>query len=372
MVGKMINKLWWFVSAFLIFSCWGCGGDAQRRIREGLNDKIVFLCSDAICTINPDGTDLKLVVPSEKGGPFSNPSWSPDKRKIASNCKVERRNRIMMANFDGSGLRILGLPKPQRKKKKPGELRVEISEDYDLYFKGWSPDGKYILYEYPVIDANFAGVMERKGKIMGEFGGGEPRFLGRDKIVYVAYHGSVFTVGTDIYSAPIKGKDKQNLTKDGKIAYYGPVGSPDGEGIAFGFMGPGANNNELWIMNPDGSNRKRLTCNSDDFVDQYATVISFSPDGTKILFLSAQHDSYNSRIYPKGSIYVANADGSELKKVIDGIVKSRGGASWSPDGKQIVFTSDKDGNDELYIVNADGTGLRRLTNNSTADYCPDW
>jgi Tol biopolymer transport system component len=366
----MINRLPRIILLLLILASLECAGKAEKRIPPNLKHKIVFLCSGAICTINPDGTDLKVIVPSDTAGPFSNPQWSPDKRRIAFNCKVEKRNRIMMANFDGSDLKILGFSKLERKKKKPGILRLERWGD--LYFEGWSPDGKYILFYHPVIDGSFVGLMNRNGKIRGELGGSHPDFLGRDKIVCVGHHGSVIAVGTDIYCAPIKGRGKQNLTRDGKLSYYGPVGSPDGERIAFGFMGPRTENNGLWIMNADGSNRRRLTCNGEDFRDQYSTVISFSPDGNKILFLSAPYDSYKARAYPVGSIYIANGDGNELKKMTDEIVKSREGASWSPDGKQIVFTSGKDRNDELYTVNADGTDLRRLTNNSTPDCCPDW
>jgi len=46
--------------------------------------------------------------------------------------------------------------------------------------------------------------------------------------------------------------------------------------------------------------------------------------------------------------------------------------SWSPDGLQIAFTSNRDGDDEIYVMNADGSGLRQLTVNTAFDCCPDW
>ena len=46
--------------------------------------------------------------------------------------------------------------------------------------------------------------------------------------------------------------------------------------------------------------------------------------------------------------------------------------SWSPDGKQIVFHSDRDGNQEIYLMNADGSNIRRLTNNPSIDRGPFW
>ncbi len=46
--------------------------------------------------------------------------------------------------------------------------------------------------------------------------------------------------------------------------------------------------------------------------------------------------------------------------------------SWSPDGSRIAFTSSRDGNDEIYVMNADGSALTRLTNNSATDIEPAW
>jgi TolB protein len=53
-----------------------------------------------------------------------------------------------------------------------------------------------------------------------------------------------------------------------------------------------------------------------------------------------------------------NADGSGLRRLTQ-----RGkGPLWSPDGRTIAFRSSRDGNPELYLMNADGSGQRRLTN----------
>ena len=49
-----------------------------------------------------------------------------------------------------------------------------------------------------------------------------------------------------------------------------------------------------------------------------------------------------------------------------------GWARWAPDGWHIVFQSNRDGNFELYVMNADGTGVTRLTNYSGVDQFPDW
>ena len=46
--------------------------------------------------------------------------------------------------------------------------------------------------------------------------------------------------------------------------------------------------------------------------------------------------------------------------------------AWSPDGKQIAFVSNRDGNDEIYLMNTDGSGLINLTHNSASDQSPSW
>ena len=55
-----------------------------------------------------------------------------------------------------------------------------------------------------------------------------------------------------------------------------------------------------------------------------------------------------------------NADGSQLKHISD--PGTHGSPSWSPDGKQIAFDTDRDGNLEVHAINFDGSGLLRMTN----------
>ena len=49
-----------------------------------------------------------------------------------------------------------------------------------------------------------------------------------------------------------------------------------------------------------------------------------------------------------------------------------GSPSWSPDGTQIAFESHRDGNGEIYVMDADGNNLRRLTSHSAGDRSPSW
>lgn len=329
----------------------------------------MYVSEDGICTINPDGTDRKVIVTSDKGAPFSNPKWSPEKKWIAFTGHVGRHRKIMLARSDGSKLDTLGLIKTSKSKKSKKEFpgvqvaRVE-QKDYDIGFESWSPDGKYLLTcPFVGFDISAFGLMGKKGKVKAQIGGSSPDFLGNEKIVYIVSYGGVTTVGMDIYTIPLNGEEKQNLTNDGKAIYYRPVSSAAGDRIVYGF-GKASVDNELWIMNCDGSDRRMIASQVKDFVGGPLNVIKFSPQGSKILFLPYHGD--------RSKIYVINEDGTGLHTVVNDIVNAEGGADWSPNGEQIIFTSMKDGNAELYIVNVEGAGLKRLTNNNIKDCCPDW
>lgn len=70
-------------------------------------------------------------------------------------------------------------------------------------------------------------------------------------------------------------------------------------------------------------------------------------------------------------ICVMNTDGTGLRRLTDDPAKD-GGPDWSPDGKKIAFISDRDGNFEIYAMNADGTGVMRLTSHAGDDSFPAW
>lgn len=87
-----------------------------------------------------------------------------------------------------------------------------------------------------------------------------------------------------------------------------------------------------------------------------------SPDSAQIAFTSNRNGTFD--------IYVMNADGSNVVRVTTGMNAST--VAWSPDGTHLAFTNDVGYNWEIYIVEVDGTGLTRLTNDPAADFGPSW
>lgn len=327
----------------LLVTLIGCGKVASA---SELKDKILFLSEQGICTINPDGTDLKLIVPlkPEERNLYPNPKWSPDKQRIAFTALVEGHAHIVTVNYDGSNKKVISLPLTS------------------CGFMGWSTSGKFLIYrEEGVLDATPFGVISTEGEVIARLNGVYASFGGKDLLVYEDWYRAG---GSDILAYDLNTKENSNLTKtrDKTLTEYYPAPSPDGKLIVF--QSAILSKREIWIMNSDGSGERKLINSDEGFKGVAWGGLKFSPNGRKIMFVPDEGSS--------SQIYIINADGTGLKAITDKIVKASGGVSWSSDGKKIVFTSNKDGNDELYIINVDGTDLRRLTNSNFNNCCPDW
>ena len=150
-----------------------------------------------------------------------------------------------------------------------------------------------------------------------------------------------------------------NLTED-----VNPMWSPDGQKILFDTERDG--NTEIYVMDAEGGNQTRLTRNN-----AFDGTATWSPDGNLIAFASNRdtgppYNPYNL------DIYVMNADGSNIRRIVDD-PEYDVSPQWSPDGRKIVFVTGRNGNFDVYEMNADGTDQRNLTaDNDKGDGSPVW
>ena len=168
----------------------------------------------------------------------------------------------------------------------------------------------------------------------------------------------VFSMKDDIYVMDTDGTNARRLTYHPAIDEL-PCWSPDGRQIAFSSTRDnvsGAYNVEIYVMDSYGPNIRRLTHHPG--VDVYS---SWSPDGKQLAFVSDRDGN--------AEIYVMTLDGASLRNLTQHPSIDTA-PSWSPDGKQIVFASNRRrffeefGNlagTEIYVMNADGSDVRRLT-----------
>jgi Tol biopolymer transport system component len=207
------------------------------------------------------------------------------------------------------------------------------------------------------------------------------------------------------------GSGKRNLTRDRAQDDY-PTWSPDGRRLAF-LRGPqGFCSYQLYVVNADSSGLRRLTLRVPEGTPEttghckgkagelvwspdgrtiyfgrylvrtdgsgarrlpnFPVTAVLSPDGTRIAFAAETPRKTGPCCSPSHTdIYVMNADGSGKRKLTHD-ARYNTEPAWSPDGRKIAFRTARDGNAEIYVMNADGSGKRNLTRNPAKDVHPSW
>ena len=247
-----------------------------------------------IYTMNPDGSaQVQVTNLAPTDDDLMAPSISPDGSKILFTYNSGEGPDLYFVNLDGSGLR-------------------QLTSDHISFIGRWSPDGKRIVFTS-----------------VSQFG-----------------LGLIATMGAD-------GTGKKILTTD-LWESVGGFYTPDGKQIIFGSQ-IGGLVAAVWIMNTDGSHQRRLTQAA-----LRAQPWAASPDGKRI----AAYTNQDSPAALGNSIFVMNLDGSRMKRLAH-VSRFHHDLypSFSPDGTKISFVSDRFSHDvsksaygtfDVLTLNTDG------------------
>ena len=332
----------------------------------------------SIYTIYANGTGTSGLL---SAGQY--PAWSPDGSKIAFMAPNTHYNDIYAINADGTGKTVLA------------------HHDYEDRYPAWSPDGSKIVfssnrenfnnYELYAMDANGTNVTRLTNTPEND----EVPFWGQVPTGGISGYitdarsgsgipGATVTVNPGNYSVAADGSGNYSLSglvagsgytvtaraldhiplvqhnvtiTDGVLTPYDFPLSPLPDTHTKILFASDRDGYEIIMMNSDGTGQARLTTNS---VRDYRPVLS--NDGSKIVY---EHDN---------DIYVMNANGTgtPIRLTNGNGTSANTSPTWSSDGSKIAFVSNRDGNSEIYMMNADGSGPVRLTDNAGVDNQPAW
>ncbi len=232
---------------------------------------------------------------------------------------------------------------------------------------GWVAyrDGSQIMAVDPANPANRISLAPANGADpIGWSGDGTRLLLRPEPERVVSWEGGQWWIGTAETGSPLDlfvldaDGSRTRLTTDGS-GTWGSF-SPDGSMVAYACCGsaPGP-----YVIDASGGDPRSLGAPCDLCGEPLPESAAWSPDGSRIAFIDFSEDSpiYGHHAY---GLSFVNPDGTGLRKELAHLPAEAGGLVWSPDGSRLAFWMTGKGFNSLaqiYVINADGSGLRRIT-----------
>ncbi len=260
----------------------------------------------------------------------------PRRHPVAFPLRREGKACVHAILSDGTGLRRLSAG--------PADYEPALSADGRTLAYYGSSLGSLHVRDIASGETRLLAEVKEGGSLSG------PRISDDGKvIVYLRDHTKVFVTRTD-------GSTPRFVSEMfPRAGYHGVAISGDGRRIAFGTAHvqgdakPSRPVGELYLMDADGSNLKRLTANGPRILD---ISPSLSRDGMRLAYMSGNN--------PDWEIWVARSDGTG-KRNVSRHKASDSSPAISPDGTRVAFESDRNGKRHIYTVGFDGKGLTQLT-----------
>jgi Tol biopolymer transport system component len=221
----------------------------------------------------------------------------------------------------------------------------------------WSPDGKRVVYEK--VDYT----PRPQNQVLYSW---DPRYEYRYTDVFPSFskNGVLLVTSKNVDSSIVTmnadGSNRRVVFQAVQGAAFAPSWSPDGERIAFGYggflQGRRTSGAKIVLVNRDGSGVEELTADMPN-----AGFPSWSADGKEIVYRSFGPKDMGLRIF--------NLENHTTRALSNG---SDNLPYWSPDGRRILFTRKQDDNFDIYTIKPDGTDLKRMTTFPTNDAHAVW
>jgi Tol biopolymer transport system component len=217
------------------------------------------------------------------------------------------------------------------------------------------PDGPRIVFQNNAGQVSLMGFDGGQNGMLNVVGstpstGTFPAFSSDGTRIVFSNNGNLWIVNND-------GTFPNNITQDGTD--FMPTWSPDGTTIAFTRVIAGQA--QVWTISQFGTDAMNISNST-----QNDGLPAYSPDGTKIAFERSPSISN-----PVGRIWTMNADGSGQTQITNGPGNDER-PTYSPDGTMIAYSTNGDGNYEIYKIPIVGGVATRLTNNPASDRNPSW